>query len=466
MVWMRDAHAARKTLASALPFLFSPAGRIRRLPFLASAALALLIKMAVDALACSLLQIPWMPWMYLHSINWLTQQSDSQSWLWFLLWSLPFGWFGLMLFFRRLRDAGMPLWIAAGFSIPWCNLLLFALLCMVPTETGEGANGDKFAQARPLAMPNRQPAHAAVTVLAPALVALALIGITVHWFLVYGMVLFVTTPFVQGFLVGWLAAPSVTPPLRASGLSALVVALGLLLIAWEGMVCLAMASPLWLLIQFIGTCVGDSFAPRAPTRRHRQAVPPTLLLMTAVLAGMEFLTRPPSTTYEATTEVIVAAPREVVWQHLVAFSELAPPDELVFRAGIAYPIRASIEGHGPGAIRRCSFSTGDFIEPITVWDEPRLLRFSVEACPEPMREWNPFHDDVEAAHLHHYFVAEQGQFALHERPDGTTLLAGTTWYRHGLWPEWYWSLWSQSIVHTIHRRVLQHIRDEAEKAQR
>jgi hypothetical protein len=31
MARMRDAHAARATLASALPFLFSPAGRIRRL---------------------------------------------------------------------------------------------------------------------------------------------------------------------------------------------------------------------------------------------------------------------------------------------------------------------------------------------------------------------------------------------------------------------------------------------------
>lgn len=466
MARMRDAHAAGATLASALPFLFSPAGRIRRLPFFASAAVALLIKIVVDALACSLLQIPWVPWMYLHPIGWLSQEGNSQSSLWFLLWSLPFGWFGLMLFLRRLRDAGMPLWIAAGFFLPWCNLLLFTLLCLVPTETGEGANRNKFEQAGPLAMPTRKPGQAAVAVLAPAAVALALIGITVHWLSVYGTVLFVATPFLQGFLVGWLAAPSPKPPLGTSGLSALVVALGLLLNAWEGMVCLAMASPLWLLMQFLGTSAGDSFAPRVPIRRHRQAVPPTLLLMAATLASIESVTRPSSTTYEATTEVIVAAPREVVWQHLVAFSELAPPDELVFRAGIAYPIRASIEGHGPGAIRRCSFSTGDFIEPITVWDEPRLLRFSVEACPEPMREWNPFHDDVEAAHLHQYFVAEQGQFALHELPDGTTLLAGTTWYRHGLWPEWYWSLWSQSIVHTIHRRVLQHIRDEAEKAHR
>jgi hypothetical protein len=116
-------------------------------------------------------------------------------------------------------------------------------------------------------------------------------------------------------------------------------------------------------------------------------------------------------------------------------------------------------------VRRCSFSTGDFVEPIEVWDEPRLLRFSVTQCPPPMQEWNPFHDhdEVHAAHLHGYFQARRGQFELEPQPDGTTLLRGTTWYSHGLRPESYWWLWSDALVHTIHRRVLEHIRTAAER---
>jgi hypothetical protein len=82
-----------------------------------------------------------------------------------------------------------------------------------------------------------------------------------------------------------------------------------------------------------------------------------------------------------------------------------------------------------------------------------------------MIEWNPFHDHVDAPHLHGWFVARRGQFALQDRGDGTTLLAGTTWYSHGLLPEAYWAVWSDWLVHAIHRRVLAHIRDGAKREQ-
>ncbi len=74
--------------------------------------------------------------------------------------------------------------------------------------------------------------------------------------------------------------------------------------------------------------------------------------------------------------VINAAP-PVVWNQVVAFTEIPAPLELLFRAGIAYPIRAEISGSGVGATRLCIFSTGAFEEPITVWDEAHLLKFSV-----------------------------------------------------------------------------------------
>ena len=63
---------------------------------------------------------------------------------------------------------------------------------------------------------------------------------------------------------------------------------------------------------------------------------------------------------------------------------------------------------------------------------------------------------------HGFFAAERGQFELVPQPDGATLLRGTTWYRHGLHPEGYWRLWSDWMLHTIHRRVLEHIRSQAE----
>lgn len=60
----------------------------------------------------------------------------------------------------------------------------------------------------------------------------------------------------------------------------------------------------------------------------------------------------------------IAAPPEQVWPHVLDFPELPPPHQLVLLAGIAYPEGAHLEGRGVGAIRRCEFSTGAFVEPI------------------------------------------------------------------------------------------------------
>ena len=45
---------------------------------------------------------------------------------------------------------------------------------------------------------------------------------------------------------------------------------------------------------------------------------------------------------------------------------------------------------------------------------------------------------------------------------GRWQLEGTTWYRHNLWPATYWQVWSDYIIHRIHLRVLEHIKERAE----
>ena len=162
-----------------------------------------------------------------------------------------------------------------------------------------------------------------------------------------------------------------------------------------------------------------------------------------------------------TTPMHIAAPPDVVWDQIVAFSEIEEDPGFFFRQGLAYPIRARIRGEGRGAIRYCDFSTGTFVEPITTWDEPRLLAFSVIETPPVMEEWNPFHD-ISPAHVHDSFRSERGQFLLIRQPDGTTRVEGTTWYRQSLSPGFYWRPWTDAIIHRIHGRVLRSIKRNAE----
>jgi hypothetical protein len=169
----------------------------------------------------------------------------------------------------------------------------------------------------------------------------------------------------------------------------------------------------------------------------------------------------PPAIFSVQTSIVVAAAPERVWKHVVTFSDLPDPTEWYFHTGLAYPLRARIEGTGPGAVRYCEFSTGPFVEPIVVWDEPRLLQFRVTENPAPMHEWG-LYGVVDPKHLHGYMVSRRGQFRLIPVGPNRTRVEGTTWYQHGLWPAEYWRWWSDAIIQRIHLRVLNHIRTLAE----
>ena len=246
---------------------------------------------------------------------------------------------------------------------------------------------------------------------------------------------------------------------RAAGLGALAVmiALGsLLILGREGLICIAHAA-CRLPCRWARWAAGWSTAPGRPDSLPGGIA--MLLLLPPASLTWDTQAQPPW--FEVRTAIAIAAPPEQVWKHMVTFPELPEPREWFFRAGIAYPMRARIEGSGVGAIRYCEFSTGPVVEPIEVWDEPRVLRFRVTENPAPMREWSPY-GEILPKHLHGYLISRQGEFRLTRLPDNRTLLEGTTWYRHGLWPAEYWRWWSDAIIHRIHLRVLNHIRTLAE----
>ena len=232
--------------------------------------------------------------------------------------------------------------------------------------------------------------------------------------------------------------------------------------AFEGLICIIMMLPLAVPVVVLGTLVGYfilELGPEPPRDLGKLVI--VLFALLPTMVGAEHVTKPEPLLFTCETSVVVDAQPENVWRHVVSFSDLDPPNDWLFRTGVAYPIRARIEGTGVGAVRRCEFSTGAFVEPIEVWDEPRLLRFAVTSNPAPMREWNPLFE-IHPPHLEGFLVSKQGQFLLTPLPGGKTLLKGSTLYQHGLLPASYWRLWSDPIIHRIHDRVLRHVKRLAE----
>jgi uncharacterized membrane protein YhaH (DUF805 family) len=385
-----------------------------------------------------------------------------------VLVAIPFIWIGVVLTLRRLRDANLPLWMVAFFFLPFLNLVFFLILAVIPSAsmsmpTRPVSRG--FYRSVSKVVPDGELGSAVMGIVATAVLAVAATTLSARGMGNYGWGLFVGIPFFLGLnsvlIYGFHRPRSLGKCLVVSLLSVALVGAALFAIAIEGLICLLMALPLAIVVALFGGFIGYIL-------QQRQSFPAESLrvfsLIFVLLPGLVFLEstiadEPPL--YEVRTSLVVNAGPDKVWPRLVAFGELKPPKELLFQTGIAYPIRAEIDGTGVGAIRHCVFSTGEFIEPIKVWDEPRLLKFVVSAQPRVMDEWSPYRD-LHPPHLENYLLSREGQFLLTPIPGGKTLLEGTTWYQNRFWPAAYWHVWSDYIIHRIHMRVLAHIKILAE----
>jgi uncharacterized membrane protein YhaH (DUF805 family) len=409
-------------------------------------------------------------WLPLGKAARLTQLSSTEMryLTTLLVVAIPFIWIGVAMTVRRLRDAGQPVWLVVLFFLPFVNLLFFAALCFLPSRpvaTEKEATPWPGPRALDGILPRSELGSAALSVLVTALIGLAFVGLGTSAIGAYGWSLFVALPFCLGLFAVLLHSYHGPRDLRTCLSVALlpVGLLGLLLlaVAIEGLVCLMMAAPLALGLALLGGLLGYGIQA-SHWRAHGTPLMLSVVLFVMPAAfGVENAAQLVAPTFVVRSSIDVQAPPERVWKQVIAFAEIPPPTEILFRSGIAYPIRAEITGHGPGAMRRCIFSTGAFLEPIEIWDAPRLLKFGVTASPGPLNELTPF-GHIEPRHLHGYFVSEEGQFLLTALPGGGTRLEGTTRYRNAMWPAAYWHIWSDYIIHRIHMRVLEHIKGQAE----
>jgi len=300
---------------------------------------------------------------------------------------------------------------------------------------------------------------------APALIGFAMVALCVRGFRLYGWSLFLGLPvaicFISAFCTSFRCQASFSRAYWISVLSLIFLGGMILSLGLDGLICLLMALPLALVLGLIGAFLGWKLG--TSYNNGALACLPMLLMLSfpwLVAFNNSTSTLPPIRS--VTTTVSVDAPIERVWRNVIAFPKITERPSGVFEFGIAYPIDAHIDGSGVGAIRHCNFSTGSFVEPITIWQEPTHLAFSVSASPPPMKEIS-FYDHLEAPHLHGHMISRHGEFRLTEL-NGQVLLQGTTWYTHSLSPQWYWGPISDYLIHRIHQRVLNHIKRVAESA--
>jgi uncharacterized membrane protein YhaH (DUF805 family) len=401
----------------------------------------------------------WDPFEYQSSINRLLNGplKDAPPWVLVTMvaWSIPFLWIGISMSMRRALDAGFTAWFALLFFVPGIKYLLMAGLSIAPSQAPS-----EEGQERPRPYERRLPS-ALMAIAAGTVLGLGLLACSVFLFDNYGAALFLGMPFIVGAVTAWLfnrRYPATAAETQQVVIMTMACVGGATLAtAAEGALCLIMAAPLGIGLGIMGAWLGRNLA----LFDHEPVYHVLVGVMAMPLAASLDDRVPVPELREVRTSIEVNASPEQVWKNLIKFPPLPEPNDWVFRAGIAYPMRGEIRGEGVGAVRYCYFSTGAFVEPITRWEPGRRLSFDVASQPRPMEEWSPY-ADITPPHLDGYFESKRGEFRLIALPGGRTRLEGSTWYVMKIQPAMYWSLFGDAFIHRIHNRVLEHIKENAE----
>lgn len=362
------------------------------------------------------------------------------------------------LAYQRAKDAGINEWIAAAAIAPFLQLGVIAYLSAVP----DGGTDPLPSAGVKSGGPHSQGASIAYGVIACVGVTVAAVALSTLLFSSYGFGLFVFSPFIIGAITAFIFNFKTDLGARRTNLLLAVAtaigAIGLIAVALEGVICVVLIAPLAFGLAVLGGMMGRAIA--ISTQRPARQFLSGFALLPLMFAFESLL--PAETSFDARQSILVNAPPEAVWASLLHMETIAQPPTLLFRLGVAHPIRGNVIGEGVGALRHGEFSTGIAIERVTEWLPNRKLAFVVEKDVPSMREISPY-PHVHAPHAVGYFRTSLTSFELVPQPGGGTRIDEMTSHQLKLDPVLYWLPMTRWIVHTNNARVLTHIKAQAER---
>jgi hypothetical protein len=214
----------------------------------------------------------------------------------------------------------------------------------------------------------------------------------------------------------------------------------------EGAICLLIVSPLLLGFMWVGIVIGKYIF----TKNNTGLKVSTVFIYFGLFVVDVFAYHGHSNI--VSDEIVINAPRNVVWKYVAAHPEnAAASDYWLFAMGLPCPVQSTVSGDTVGSQRKCIFSNGaTFDEVIVEHKENSVFTFDILKQPE---------DPEIIGHIN----IERGQFILKSNTDGTTTLIGNSWYTLKVYPAWYYDLWAVDITRNVHLRVMEHIKKLAER---
>ena len=168
---------------------------------------------------------------------------------------------------------------------------------------------------------------------------------------VYGYGLFVISPFVVGATAAYLAnrrRPIGAPATMGVAMIALLIGgMALILLAFEGFICILMAAPIAAVMALLGAELGRNIAARGQEPVETSVF--AFGLLPLVFAIEQAL--PAVAEFDTSQSIVVVAPAPSVWRALVAPGRIDERPSLPFRLGLAYATGGYVVVPGASGVR-------------------------------------------------------------------------------------------------------------------
>ena len=238
-------------------------------------------------------------------------------------------------------------------------------------------------------------------------------------------------------------------------LTVLVFLATALLFHLEGLICVAIMSPLFLLMAGLGALCYSLIADNRSRPRDKTLVVAVFALLPLVAGPLESRFANPDSFRRVENVIDIAAPAPVVWQHIIRVAPIQAADlspSLLDGIGFPRPVAATLTREGVGGVRHATFERGvEFIETVDDWQPLRRLSFSIEPNTATIPP-STFDEHVTVGGR--FFDVLRGTYELRPLGPGRTRLVLYSQQRVSTHLNWYAGLWTSYVMGEIQQRIL------------
>lgn len=251
-----------------------------------------------------------------------------------------------------------------------------------------------------------------------------------------------------------------TPLISGTVFLIIIVAL-----AFEAIICLVMAAPIFYLVTSLGGGITCWFLRqvdklRSGKKRSQYVFLATLLLAPYLITPIENQMPASDSIRKVSNQITINASPEIVWQHIIRVPAIEPEEHYfsLFHAfGVPKPIEATLSQEGIGGVRHASFESGlVFVETITNWRDQERISFTIDPdtqanLPAPFNGIGKKHFDV-----------IDGTYVIEPISENQVILHLSSTHRLSTHMNAYGGLWTDFIMSDLQNYILQIIKERAE----